>query len=243
MSARGPIAPADDGLLGRYLGEMAAVYRENPERAVRSQAFIKLLHRYLGDELSGRLTKFARRRGIKIIYEAEILGSHKPKDVDVAVVDPENGPLLLVGIRSQMSSVGKNALNYYEGIIGECISLQDRFPLATHGYVYLMPTRPIKEEKENEQIDHARYARLYAAITDRSGISYDRVRGIYDEFAYMVVDFHADPPLLREDIVSDAVADVDLSMASFVDRLVSKFSQRMLFWDIFEAHSERELGR
>ena len=57
------------------------------------------------------------------VKEATIYGSHKPKHVDVSVIDPENGPLVMVGIRSQMSSVAKNALTYYEGIIGECISM------------------------------------------------------------------------------------------------------------------------
>ena len=240
---RRAVKATDPDPLAECLVEMVEMYRDDPNRAVRGQGFIRLLHEYLGDMLRERLTRFARNRGIQVVHEAKILGSHKPKDVDVAVIDPDNGPLMLVGVRSQMSSVGKNALNYYEGIIGECISLQDRFPLASHGYLYLMPTRPIKEDKEGEQIDHGRYARMYAAISGRSGIEYDKVRGIYDEFAYMVVDFDADPPLIRDDIVTGAVPDVDLAVASFVDRLVAKFSQRMLFWDVFEETPTTRIGR
>ncbi len=127
-----------------------------------------------------------------------------------------------------MSSIGNNALTYYESIIGECISLQDRFPMSTVGYVYLMPLSVIKEGREVAAISHARYARLYAAITGRSGQDYKGVRGIYDEFAYVVVDFLQDPPVVRDDLVSAAVA-VDLSLQTFVDRMVAKFNSRMLF--------------
>ena len=99
----------------------------------------------------------------------------------------------MIGVRSQMSSVGKNVLNYYEGIVGECISLQDRFPMSTIGYAYLMPLRPIMEGRETEVIDHARFAKMYAAISGRSGQDYKNVRGIYDQFAYLVVDFDQHP--------------------------------------------------
>jgi hypothetical protein len=221
----------EDPLLSDCLSEMAKVYRDDPMKAVRGQAFIKLLHGYLGSALEARLTPWAKRRGIKIVYEAKVLGSHKPKDVDVALVDPENGPLMLIGVRSQMSSVGKNALNYYEGIVGECISLQDRFPLATHGYLYLMPEKPIKEDRETEVIDHERWARFYEGISGRSGPAYDKLRGIYDEFGYMVVDFDEEPPKLREDLIAHAT-ELDLSIGTFVDRLITTFNDRMLFWDV-----------
>src|SRR6185436_19709530 len=142
--------------LSEVLHQMGVEYRENPVRAVRGQGFISYLHRYVQSQLESRLTRFARRRGIRVRLEATLLGSTKPKDVDVAVIDPDTGPLVLVGVRSQMSSVGKNVLTYYEGIVGECISLQDRFPMSTHGYIYLHPLNSIMEGKERESIDHGR---------------------------------------------------------------------------------------
>ncbi len=226
--------PAEAIGLSDVLRQMGETYRANPVAAVRGQAFIKLLHRYVGTQLEAHLTRFAVRRGIRVQYEAKILGSTKPKDVDVAVVDPDNGPLVLVGVRSQMSSVGKNVLTYYEGIVGECISLQDRFPMATHGYIYLHPRTSIKEGKEREAIDHGRYARMYAAVTGRSGPDYKTQRGIFDQFAYMVVDFEETPPRLRDDVVRAAVAAPDLSVNSFVDRIIATFNDRTLFWDVFE---------
>ncbi len=219
--------------LNDCLRDMGKIYRDDPVAAVRGQHFIAVLHAYLLEQLRGRLTPFATKRGIEVRGEAEILGSHKPKDVDVAVIDPQNGPLMLIGVRSQMSSVGKNVLNYYEGIVGECISLQDRFPMTTTGYVYLHPLQPIKVGREKEVIDHRRYARMYAAITGRTGPAYRDVRGVYDQFAYLVVDFDKKPAALRDDLIKGAVPKVDLSVTTFVDRMVATFQERMLFWDVF----------
>ncbi len=235
------------------LQEMGASYRADPVQAVRSQDFIQFLHRYIGTQLEARLTKFAVRRGIRVVYkdettvtdkkggtrikkisEAHILSSTKPKNVDVAVVDPENGPLVIIGVRSQMSSVGKNVLTYYEGIVGECISLQDRFPMSTHGYVYLHPLTSIKEGKEAESIDHKRYARFYADASGRTGPTWKTIRGVFDQFAYMVVDFEQDPPRLCDEIVRASVPGMDLTLSTFIDRIVSTFNSRLLFWDVFK---------
>lgn len=220
--------------LADVLQQMGEDYRADPTRAVRSQSFIKLLHAYVASQLSVRLTKFAVRRGIQIRSEAKILGSTKPKDVDIAVLDPDNGPLVIIGIRSQMSSVGKNVLTYYEGIVGECLSLQDRFPMATHGYIYLHPLNSIMVGKEKESIAHPRYARMYAAVSGRIGVDYKNQRGIFDQFAYMVVDFDQTPPTLRDDIVRAGVPATDMSIDTFVDRIVETTKDRMLFWDIFD---------
>ena len=213
---------------------MGQTYRANPTKAVRGQKFIKLLHNYIGSQLEHRLTTFALNRGIRVQYEAKVLGSTKPKNVDVAVIDPENGPLILIGVRSQMSSTGKNVLTYYEGIVGECISLQERFPMSTHAYLYLHPLTSIKEGKEKESIVHKRYARLYAAVTGRSGPDYKNLRGIFDQFAYMIVDFKNDPPSLHDAIVQDAVENMDLSINTFVERVINTFNSRNLFWDVLK---------
>ncbi len=235
------------------LQAMGVSYRADPVQAVRSQEFIQLLHRYIGTQLEARLTKFAVKRGIKVVYkdeksdsdkkgktrvrkisEAHILSSTKPKNVDVAVIDPENGPLVIVGVRSQMSSVGKNVLTYYESIVGECISLQDRFPMSTHGYVYLHPLTSIKAGKESESIDHPRYARFYADVSGRSGPTWKTIRGVFDQFAYMVVDFEQTPPKLCDDIAKGSAETIDMSLATFVDRIVNTFNSRLLFWDVFK---------
>jgi len=218
--------------IAAMLLEMQQVYAKDPDVAVRGQAFIKILHRALSADLTARLTKDSLRRGVTVVEEATIFGSHKPKDVDVSVIDPANGPLMMVGVRSQMSSVAKNALTYYEDIIGECISLQDRFPMAVIGYVYLMPVRPIKAGKEHETINHSRYSQLYDAITGREGQAYKDIRGVFDQFAYMVVEFDVNPPALRDDLLNPAI-NHDLKISTFVDRMTNTFKSRHLFLNIF----------
>ena len=215
------------------LTEMRRLYQEDRVAAVRGQHFIRTLHRHLAGSISARLTEVARRDGVEVKEEAKLFGSHKPKDVDVAVVHPNNGPLMIVGVRSQMSSVAKNALTYYQDIVGECISLQDRFPLATIGYVYLMPLAPTLPSGDVERVDHARYAKMYGAISGRTGESYKNVRGVYDHFAYMVVDFEPNPPALCDHISELAVPRKDLKISTFVDRMVGTYIERDLFLDYF----------
>lgn len=216
------------------LREMGRIYRLDPVKAVRGQGFISHLHRHIQSQLESRLTGFAKKRGIKVVLEAKVLGSTKPKDVDVSVIDPENGPLMLIGVRSQMSSVGKNILTYYEALVGECISLQDRFPMSTHAYIYLHPLKSIMEGRELETIDHQRYARMYAAVTGRAGPGYKGLRGVFDQFAYMIVDFDSSPPALRDDLLQGSLPGVDISIRTLVDRAIETFNERTLFWRVFE---------
>ena len=207
---------------------MTHVYQTDPSKAVHSQTFIKLLHRHLAEDLDSRLTKWAKKsRGVYVKEEAKLLGVAKDKSVDVAVIDPQNGPLLIIGARSQMSSIANNVPGYFEGVIGDAMALEERFPMSTHGYVYLHPLTVIKKGMETEKLNHARYASMYASITGRSGASYRSERGVFDQFAYLVVDFTKDPAELRDDVVTGAVPDIDLSITTFVDRMVETFRSRV----------------
>ncbi len=236
-------APISAPTLEDVLRDMKAKYDADPIGAVRSQGFIKMLHRYIADDLRGRLTDEARKQGVEVKEEAKLFGSHKPKDADVAVIHPDNGVLMSIGVRSQMSSVGQNVLEYYQGIIGECISLQDRFPMAVYGYVYLHPVLSKKSAKRkgqkvivDEHPDHPRYARMYSAIAGRDGTQYKDIRGIYDQFAYMVVDFDTTPlPEIKDGLVQGAVPldERDMQISTFVDRLVETFKKRNIWLDYF----------
>ncbi len=100
-----------------------------------------------------------------------------------------------------------------------------------------MPQRPIKEDRETEVIHHERWARFYENISGRSGPAYDKLRGIYDEFGYMVVDFDHEPPTLRDDLIAHTT-DLDLRVGTFVNRMIATFNDRMLFWDVFTEEEE-----
>lgn len=228
--------------LADTLASMHELYTRDRVNAVRGQHFIKTLHGYIASQLRDRLHPSAVSAGIKVVEEASILGSHKTKDVDVAIVHPSSGPLVLVGVRSQMSSVGKNVLTYYQDIVGEAVSLQDRYPMTIHSYVYLHPYSYIEVRKatarqpERQVVvtpDHSRYAKMYRAIAGRDDKLYRTVSGVYDQFAYLVVDFDQSPALLRDDIVAAASPDTDLSIDTFIDRLVETYKRRNIWLDLF----------
>lgn len=220
---------------GETLLEMKTVFEKNPEAAVRSQNFIQTFHQFIKEDLASHLTPQAKKQNIRVVQEAKVFGSFKSKDVDVAVIHPTNGPLLLIGVRSQMSSVGKNVLTYYQDIVGEAISLQERFPMCATGYAYLHPLKVVPWERNNgtwtnaESPDHSRFARMYAGIGSRDDRLYKHQLGSYDQFAYSVVDFQADGPQLHDEIVRQAVPDLDMSIFSFVPRLIDTFNNRNLW--------------
>lgn len=226
------------------LEAMKENYEADPVGAVRSQSFIKLFHNLIADELEQRLTSSAKKRGIRVEQEAKIFGSYKAKDVDVSVIDPINGPLMLIGVRSQMSSVAKNALTYYQDIVGEAISLQERFPMCVTGYAYIHPKYAWSKDSssvsgqwaDKEKINHKRYARMYASISGRDDRLYKHQIGSYDHFAYSVIDFTDDPVSLDEEIVANSLSSegVDLSIYTFIDRLIETFLKRNVWMeDIF----------
>lgn len=209
---------------------MKLIYSEGIDAAVRSQRFIKRLHEELSGELNARLTPKAQRQGVEVRLEAPVHGSFKDKNVDVSVVHPVNGPLILIGVRSQMTSIGKNVLTYTQDIIGEAVSLQDRFPMAVFAYAYLLPLHP---SDSNAELNYDRYARIFGNISGRSGATYKAERGRYDHFAFALVEFDTDPPELREDLVQLANDSVDLRITNLVNRCIATFGERNPWLDYF----------
>ncbi len=234
--------PADIMKLTKCLAKMKTTYLANPTAAVRGSAFIYQLHRFCVDELynaigGDKVQKIALSdmklptgkphypnvaidpQKFQLMQEVTLFGSHKNKDEDIALTHYANGPLIAIGVRSQMSSVGKNIENYYEGIIGECISLHDRFPMATLGYVYLLPKNPIKPGLV-EEIDLDSAESLFQKITNR--VDWHGPNDRYEHFAFLKVDFSTDPPTMIPSIP-------ELSIETFFDRLISTYNDRNLF--------------
>jgi hypothetical protein len=210
--------------------EMKSIYGQGIAAAVRSQRFIKVMHAKLYEQLDARLSSRARLEGVSVRLEAPVHGSFKDKNVDVAVIHPVNGPLILIGVRSQMSSIGKNVLTYTQDIIGEAVSLQDRFPMAVFAYAYVMPLYP---SDQGGPLDYRRYARIFGNISGRAGASYKAERGRYDHFSFALVDFNRDPPELREDLVAQAAGNIDLRLTNLVDRCIEGFAERNPWLEYF----------
>lgn len=234
--------PANTNRLINCLAEMKSIYLDNPTVAVRSQSFIYQLHKYCVDELSRALNPAKIQKidladmkqptgtpnypivpidpkKYQLMQEVTLFGSHKNKDEDIALTHFANGPQIAIGVRSQMSSVAKNLENYYEGIIGECISLHDRFPMATLGYVYLLPKNPIKPGL-TEEIDLDRAEALFQKITERADWHSPNDR--YEHFAFLKVDFSTDPPTIIP-------TSSELNIETFFDKLIATHNNRNLF--------------
>lgn len=234
--------PADILKLQKCLSDMKNTYLKDPINAVRSSSFIYKLHEYCVEELylaldkskvqkidlsdikkpSGRpnypIIKIEPEK-FQLMQEVTLFGSHKNKDEDIVLTHFANGPQIAIGVRSQMSSIGKNIENYYEGIIGECISLHDRFPMATLGYVYLLPKNPIKSGLK-EEIDLNRIENMFKKITDRK--NWHEPNDRYEHFAFIKVDFATDPPTILPTCQ-------ELSIETFFDKLISTHNDRNLF--------------
>ena len=120
------------------LKEMKRVFQNDPTAAVRGQNFMKLLHDYCINELKSRGVV---KSGLTLDGEIKVLTSHKFKDMDVALIHPTSGPLLIICLRSQMSSLGKNFLNYYEMEVGDVSAIHERYPLCVVGLMYLHPAQ------------------------------------------------------------------------------------------------------
>ena len=235
--------PADMTALTDCLADMKQIYLNDPVASVRGSSFIFPLHRYCISQLRQTIAADVNIQiipfedmvcpkgkphypstsidasGYQLMQEATLFGSHKNKDADIVLSQYANGPQIIIGVRSQMSSVAKNLENYYEGIIGECISLHDRFPMATIGYVYLLPAEPIKPGRsESVRLDRAE--ELFGKITGRQDwrATHDR----YEHFAFLKVDFKNDPPTLLP-------VNAALQIESFFDKLIDTHNDRNVF--------------
>lgn len=152
--------PIDQAQLIETLKAMQAVY-DPKTTSVRTGKVIQPLHEYCAYELrrttnSGRSlpTEFIHpappstageaKRRIKAAITKQpkrlrILGAYMPKEVDVALVPPNSGPLLAVSCKSQMSSIVKNTINRFEEYVGDATNLHTRFPMLVFGFVMLVP--------------------------------------------------------------------------------------------------------
>jgi hypothetical protein len=203
-------------LLDLTLNEMKQVFLADPNTAVRGQNFIKKIHEYCIQELiargfSGDLTP----KG-----EIKVLTSHKFKDVDVAVVHPTSGPLLVIGVRSQMSSLGKNFLNYYEMEVGDVSAIHERYPLCVVGLLYVHPTESILPGAARETFNFDRAEKMFKLISGR--VKASDPHSHYEEIAYLRVNFHNEPPTSDDAFPTDK----DLRIDDFFDKLYQRYVER-----------------
>jgi hypothetical protein len=241
--------PIDKAELTVALTAVDKAYKSGPT-AVRTGRVISPLHAYCAYEL--RRTSFkgkqlpsqfihpppppSKAAAQQLILKAaktkappkrlNIVGAYMPKEIDVALVPPYSGPLLAVSVKSQMTSIAKNATNRFEEYIGDATNLHSRFPMLVFGFVMMLPVgnETIKAGKPTDTL--TKIAALLERANGRE--KSDEPPGGYDASALILVDYSASPPKLHPDF-PDPKTQSGLRIENFFDRLIQLYFSRNQF--------------
>lgn len=238
---------------------------------IRSQKFINLLHETIKETLIQEgiaASRICPPLG-QPSPEMKIAGFLKQKDQDVCVV-PQNicqqrrlinwGPLrfepnsydeygqeysektLVINIRSQLSSVGKNTDTLFERTFAESVNLHKIYPSMVLGEAYLIPVYEYSDDaqKENrvefktQHVNLEKYISFFSALNMRSSIEDDINK--YEKAALIVVDFSRSVPKIynwTSELIADGLVPHgfplelhDLSFETFIPTLLEKYTER-----------------
>jgi len=214
--------PIDNNELKKLLKEMKKMHiageRDGYNEAVRTQKFIRLLHDWALNQLKKVGIKETDK--IKILTETKVPGYFKLKNVDILVLHEIAGPILILSVKSLMSSITNNFTNTYEGMIGDVIGLHERYPYLIMCHLFLMPKEVLKRQ-ETYPINY--YARLLGKINGRK----DEVDDVkkYERIGLLLVDFKKENP----EVVKEIPADVNLRIENYFDDIATLYKDRMIW--------------
>jgi hypothetical protein len=247
------------------------------EALIRSQGLINHLHELIKSELIKAdidPTKIFPPLG-QSKPELKITGLLKQKDQDICVkptnINPVRekiswGPLvhenvtcylgkelteqiLVINIRSQMSSLAKNADTLFERTFAEALNLHNLNPNLCLGEVYMIPVREYddaamvnNEVKFKKNITNiAKYISFFDFINGRQDPTKDH--HMYERCALLIVDFSTKTPKLyhtTEELKKDNLVPQDfpielgkISINNFVDDLLKIYNKRFNNFDIY----------
>lgn len=189
---------------------------------VRKQTVIRLLHNYLVNKLKEK-TGFKLKDECKpkdmvfIDTEVKIPGFHKVKNVDIAIVHKRAGPLLLISVKSLMSSITNNFTNDYESAIGDAISMHERYPYLIYGYIIIMPKEVLIRD---ETFDLDYYEGFLRKINHRVD-EQDKDKK-YERVCMLVGDFKLDTPKP----IKENPSDKGLRIETFIDDICEILKER-----------------
>lgn len=240
------------------------------ESLIRSKKLINILHEAVKFELVDNGLKpgnlYPPLNDSK--PELKIAGFLKKKDQDICVVpssvtkksrkitwgplqaENETDPLghdyaeqtLVVNVRSQMSSLAKNADTLFERTFAEALNLHSIYPEMVLGEVYLIPVyeyddsamkdRLIRFKKGHTNIE--KYVSFFSSLSGRT--SPDKDNHMYERCTLVVVDFSKKPchiynstAALKADSLVSSNFNVELSRISFdgfASDLISQYAKR-----------------
>lgn len=214
--------PIDNSELVTLLAKMKKIHQEGERQgyneAVRTQKFIRLLHNWAIKQLKKIGIKETDK--IEILTEAKVPGYFKVKNVDILVQHEMAGPLLVISVKSLMSSITNNFTNTYEGMIGDVIGLHGRYPYLIMCHLFLIPKEVLKR---HETFPIQYYSRLLDKINGRKDETNDIKK--YERIALLSVDFKKNPP----EIVKDIPPQPTLRIETFFDDIKLLYKDRMIW--------------
>lgn len=254
---------------------------EGKNKMIKSSKPINLIHDAVKKELIRQKvdpTLICPRLG-ETKPEIKVAGHIKQKDQDVCV-KPRNireqealidwGPLayldnkdeygyeysnnmLIINVRSQISSLAKNFDTLFERTIAESQNLHIRYPNMVLGEVYLVPAyeyddKMAKEKKigfKKKHVNLEKYISFYSAINGRTLSEKEGVEGelentrnayLYERCALLIVDFSKKKPKLymsseelrKDGLISDTfpIEYAELGFKTFARDIVAIYSDR-----------------
>lgn len=199
--------------------------------------------------------------------ELKIAGFLKQKNQDICII-PSNiekvpsridyGPLsykrltdpygfeystntLIVNVRSQMSSLAKNADTLFERTFAEALNLHLRYPEIVLGEVYLIPVNEYDDNfvKKHEVAFRYRKTNIEQYISFFNAINNRNIGGkpfFYERCALLIVDFNLPQPYLYQN--SQELKNAGLISRDF-NIEYSSLSFRTFFSDILKTYDNR----
>lgn len=239
------------------------------ESCIRSSELINLIHDAVKFELieHGIKEDMIFPHFMESKPEKKLAGFLKQKDQDVTVVpsgisqeqiDIDWGPMafqkktddygyeyttnsLVINVRSQMSSLAKNADTLFERTFAEAMNLHMRYPNIVLGEVYLIPVyeyddaavKNFEIEFKNKKTDVEKYISFFDSINNRMLGEADYK---YERCTLLVVDFRPEYPKLYRNsselkaagIISQdfGIEYATLGFDSFAEEIIDIYAER-----------------
>ena len=246
-----------------YRGKKSRNGQEAKNSAIRSSGPIQQVHSVIRDGIFREINARGLNPSVwppmgQTKPELRITGLLKAKDQDVAItvephqeevvttgvnaglVDPiglrATDSALVIGVRSQMSSLAKNFDTLAERAFAETLNLRLRAPNITLGEVYLLPVQEFEDAAlknntfgfKSSRINLDKFVRIFNAISGPRDLADPTNLYKYNSTALIVADFSPERVKVLWD--ADDVARVfDEEVAANMNKLMpSTFTQRIV---------------
>ncbi len=143
---------------------------------------------------------------------------------------------LVINVRSQMSSLAKNADTLFERTFAEPLNLHLVYPKLVLGEVYMIPLKEYDETKmsdnkiefKNRNVNVLKYISFFNAVNGRISTEDDLHK--YERCALMIVDFSRDIPKIyskHQELIDDHIIPAE-SNINYDDISIDSFSKEIL---------------